>query len=372
MTNDPKDLNCWLALTLVPDVGILTANRLLRSFGSPGAIFRASLEALTSSGVVWHAADEICSGRLLEKAEVLAAKASDLGVLILTQADPRYPELLGRIADPPILLYTLGDPAILAESCVAVVGARKPSTYGLKAAEWLAGELARRGLCIVSGLARGIDTAAHRSALEAQGKTAAVLGSGVDLVYPRENFKIYRQIIESGVVVSEFPLSSHPAPQNFPVRNRILSGLSLGTLVVEAAQFSGSLITARLALEQNREVFAVPGNITSSKSFGPNYLIKQGAKMVQAVDDILDELPASVRRTLRDATERPDLEATLGEEARVVLRNLHVDAPQTIDELLERTGLPLSRVSLLLFELESAGHVECMAGNRYLRKYLGG
>ena len=216
------------------------------------------------------------------------------GVRILTLADPAYPKLLKEIFDPPIVLFCKGDIECLNQHCISIVGSRRATPYGVNTAEKLARELARRGLTICSGLARGIDSAAHRGALEVQGKTMAVLGSGLDHIYPRENKKMAQQI-EGGCVISEFPLNTSPSPQNFPIRNRIISGLSLGTCLVEAAEFSGSLITARLALEQGREVMAVPGNITSPNSFGPNLWIKQGAKLVQNWEDIVEELPRPIK-----------------------------------------------------------------------------
>ena len=215
----------------------------------------------------------------------------------------RYPRPLKEIFDPPILLYARGRVELLSGHNLAVVGSRRPSPYGMSVAQKLGRELVQTGLVVVSGMARGVDSLAHRGALDAGGNTIAVLGCGVDVVYPRENEKLAQRIVERGLIVSEFRLGSTAFPQNFPIRNRIISGVSLGVIVVEGAQYSGSLITARLALDQGREVFAVPGNIVSKQSWGPNLLIKQGAKLVQEPTDVLEDLPLEVRRELAQAGE---------------------------------------------------------------------
>src|SRR6202162_5310731 len=272
----------------------------------------------------------------------------ETGTGLVPIADPRYPVLLKEIFDPPVVLFTRGRLDLLQSVMLGIVGTRRPTAYGIAATERLSPDLAQAGLTIVSGMARGIDTAAHRSTLEIGGDTVAVFGCGVDLVYPAENRKLATQIAEKGLVVSEFPMGSPAYPQNFPIRNRIISGMGGGVLIVEGAQYSGSAITARMALEQQREVFAVPGNITSKMSWGPNLLVKQGAKLVQEWNDVLVELPADTRRALiAKATARSgqiSLE-TNGEEAaghgdigpagRSVLAQLKHDLPIHIDQLIE-------------------------------------
>src|SRR5262249_44743724 len=212
--------------------------------------------------------------------------------------DEEFPAALREIFDPPLTIYTRGNRALMKEPAVAIVGSRRPTAYGRAVARRLAMDLAQKGLVIISGMARGVDSAAHEGAIEVGGNTIAVLGTGIDVPYPAENKKLYEQIGAKGLLISEFPLGTFPAPQNFPIRNRVISGLSLGVVVVEAAQYSGSLITARLAMEQNREVFAVPGSVTNKNSWGPHVLIKQGAKLVQDWQDVMEEMPPEVRQRL--------------------------------------------------------------------------
>lgn len=290
-----------------------------------------------------------------------------------------YPPLLRQIADPPLALYTQGDASRLSHHAVAMVGTRRPSAYGSSVAHRLAGDLAQRQVVIVSGLARGIDSASHRGALEACGQTVAVLGSGLDVIYPRENKKLAEKVIENGVLVSEFPLGTPPVPENFPIRNRIISGLSLGVVIVEAAEYSGSLITARLALEQNREVFAVPGNITSPQSFGPNLLIKQGAKLVDQWLDVIEEFPASIRMQLfptGKASEKAALESnatlpfaeSLSGDQKAVFGALRVDEALFVDAICGSVALPQPRVLTALLGLEMGGLVKQLPGMNFVRK----
>jgi DNA processing protein len=245
-------------------------------------------------------ARSIASGISFDDAADQHQKVRDTGSALISLHDPRYPEALRRIYDPPPLLYARGDARLLQSICLAVVGTRRPTPYGLAAAEKLSGDLARAGATIVSGMARGIDTTAHKAALAINSATIAVLGCGVDFVYPSENKKLASEIAAKGLIISEFPMGSVAFPQNFPIRNRIVSGLSSGLLVVEGAEYSGSAITARLAMDQGREVFAVPRNITSRMSWGPNLLIKQGAKLVQDWNDIVVDLPHTAQRRLID------------------------------------------------------------------------
>jgi len=260
-----------------------------------------------------------------------------------------------------------------------VVGSRRPSAYGSSVAHRLAHDLACRQLVVASGLARGIDSAAHHGALEAQGKTVAVLGSGIDVIYPRENKRLADEIAKSGAVISEFPRGTGPTPENFPIRNRIISGLSLGVVVVEAAEYSGSLITARLALEQNREVFAVPGNITSAQSFGPNHLIKQGAKLVDQWMDVIEEFPPEVRTQLLPPDEATEGEpmgtqaaklfaASLTPVQKAVFEVLRADQTLFVDDIVGGAKLPHPRVLAALLELEMNGLIRQLPGKNFIRK----
>ncbi|HTC77986.1 MAG TPA: DNA-processing protein DprA, partial [Terriglobales bacterium] len=253
----------WLALGLTPGLGSTRTRRLVEHFGSIAAIFRASLTELEATGLLAVSAQSLGTGKSLELAQEELAKTSAAGVAIVPLDDAAYPSRLKEIYDPPIVLYVRGDANVLSQPGIAVVGTRHPTPYGSGMAERLAIDLAARGLIIISGMARGVDTAAHRGAIAAKGKTVAVFGTGVDVPYPKENTRLAEQILGlGGALISEFPMATFPAPQNFPIRNRIISGMSMGVLVVEAAEYSGTRITARCALEQNREVFAVPGNVT--------------------------------------------------------------------------------------------------------------
>ncbi len=286
----------WISLNMTPGVGPRAATKLLERFGSAASVFHARRAELESLRIKPETIESIIKREFHEKAdeELERVKAARRRILLLD--DGSYPALLREIDDPPITLYVRGDwQACFDQPCVAVIGSRMCSTYGENAAEMLSRDLASRGICIVSGLARGIDTAAHRGAIRGQGRTMAVLGTGIDGVYPKENAKLIAQILDAGgAVVSQFPLGTPPLKDNFPYRNRIISGLSLGVLIIEASERSGSLITARLAMEQNREVMAVPGNITSGNSYGTNYLIKSGAKLVQQWQDVIVELPSEI------------------------------------------------------------------------------
>ena len=388
----------WLALRLVPGLGTANAFRLLQKLRTPEAIFHSSVSELESFGVRGAVAQSIVSGVSFEDAAAEADKVKAAGAEIVTLHDVRYPESLKEIYDPPILLYARGRVDLLRSFQIAIVGSRRPSTYGTAVAEKLAGELAAAGLVIVSGMARGIDTAAHRGALKAGGDTVAVLGCGVDVAYPTDNRKMAAEIAARGLLVSEFPMGSPAFPQNFPIRNRIISGMSAGVMVVEAAQYSGSLITARLALDQGREVFAVPGNIVSKLSWGPNLLIKQGATLVQEWKDVVEALPTPVRRMIfegqREAREEQPLSSlsdegrdeTLGGAAaslfdvagkangslsplqRRLLDFLRLDVSTHIDELIEKMEQASpSEIIAALCELELAGHIRQLPGKSFVR-----
>ena len=376
-SKDPEEEMHWLALRLVPGLGTRTALRLVKAIGSAVGVFRASATELEAWGVPSAVVRSLATGTVFESATREAEQARQLGISLLTIRDPGYPPLLREIFDPPLVVYLRGDAALLHAASIAVVGTRQPTVYGKATAERLACDLAARGLAIVSGLARGIDTAAHRGALQANGKTIAILGSGLDVVYPSENKKLFAEIAEKGLLVSEFPLGSFPAPQNFPIRNRIISGLALGVVVVEAAQYSGSLITARLAIEQNREVFGVPGAVTHRNSWGPHILIKQGAKLVQDWQDIVEELPAEVRRSLAGSPETTPQQtaaslfaAALSESERAIYDLLAVDKAVHIDVILD--SLPQVSASLVLatlLELEFKSLVRQLPGKNFVKTF---
>jgi DNA processing protein len=297
--------------------------------------------------------------------------------------DPDYPEPLKNIYDPPVILYIRGNRGALKAPGIAVVGTRHPTPYGVGMAERLSCDLSGRGLIIFSGLARGVDSAAHRGAVQARGQTVGVLGTGVDVVYPRENKKLAEQMLEQGgALISEFPMGTSPTPQNFPIRNRIISGLSVGVLVVEAGEYSGTRITARCALEQCREVFAVPGNVTNRLSWGPNTLIKQGAKLVATWEDIWEELPSQMRMRLQpavvgDESSRPETaslfpgQPELSPHERKVFALIKADTAIQIDELVERLDPDLSSSEIFsaLFELELSGRIKQMAGKNFVRVF---
>src|ERR1700733_4072593 len=289
----------WVALALTPGLGARTAGKLLREFGSPDAIFNASLTALEARNLPAAVAQALHSRRPLSDAARELAQIQAIGCRLLTWDEPDYPARLREIYDPPPLLYVRGNIELLNRHTISIVGSRRPTPYGNQMAEKLARDLADRGLVIVSGLARGIDSCAHKGALSSlTGATIGVLGCGIDVIYPKENKKIFAEIEKRGAIISEFAMGMFPGPQNFPIRNRIISGMAVGVVVVEGAQYSGSLITARLAMEFGREVYGVPGNATSPNSFGPNQLIKQGAKLVTSWEDVIEELPTPIRAEL--------------------------------------------------------------------------
>jgi DNA processing protein len=365
----------FLILSTVEGLGCRGAHRLLETYQTPSALFSASVQDLIQQGLPEFVARALLSDRLKFQAEAELAKCQQNQVQILTTWDEAYPPILKQTYDPPILLFVKGDVKCLSSPAIAIVGSRRATPYGVNTAEKLARELAQRGLTICSGLARGIDSAAHRGALEVHGKTIAVLGSGLDHIYPRENKKMAQQIEKSGCVISEFPLGTSPSPQNFPIRNRIISGLCLGTCLVEAAEFSGSLITARLALEQGREVMAVPGNITSPNSFGPNLWIKQGAKLVQNWEDIVEELPRLIKeqvltsqKALPEGRDGSLFLEVLTSSEKCVLELLRDDEASHVDYLLERSRLTSSELLSTLSELEMKDKIKQLPGKNFVRK----
>jgi DNA processing protein len=354
--------------------------RLVDKFEHIENIFQASLTELEAAGLMAVSAQAIATGKSLGEAEEEIIRAENAGATILAFDDAAYPARLREIYDPPATLYVRGDVGILSRPGIGMVGTRHPSPYGLGMAERLGCDLAARGLIIFSGMARGVDTAAHRGTLVAKGRTVAVFGTGIDVLYPRENQKLANEIVEQGgALITEFPVGSFPAPQNFPIRNRIISGLSLGILVVEAGEYSGTRITSRCALEQNRDVFAVPGNVTNKNSWTPNTLIKQGAKLTATWEDVWEELPAEVKQQLapaQAATESPASASlfdgsALSPHEKKVLALLKADEATQIDELVEKLEPQLSASELFsaLFELELAGKIRKLPGKNYVKSF---
>jgi DNA processing protein len=371
MKPDPSKLAVAVELSLVPGIGLLAQDTLYQRNPDISSVLRISEHELQVLGISAEAASALCSRRYRGMAEEIIDWATRENCHILLRGTSPYPSLLNEIHDPPLILYGRGQLEVLHYPVIAVVGTRRPTFYGLQMAQGMAYDLAKRGIGIVSGLARGIDAAAHRGCLEAGGKTIAVLGCGIDVVYPREHRSLSQQIFAEGLLLSEFVPGTSPAPQNFPVRNRIISGLAWGTMVVEASEYSGSLITARLAMEQNREVFALPGNLTSPQSFGPNYLIKQGAKLVQVWRDVVEELPAEIRQKIlagedMPANPRMELDLLTPEEEKI-LNALSYDRAIQFDRLLLASGLMVPKLSELLLNLEMRGHLRQVPGNLFIR-----
>src|SRR6266576_2591531 len=373
----------WVALNMTPGIGPRAAAKLLERFGSAEAVYGATRVELEKCRLLPEAVDSIIAQDVREKAKVQLLNVRKLSGDILVLDDGVYPSLLREIYDPPIALYVKGAwSQCLDQPCIAIVGSRKCSTYGQNAALMLARDLAQRGVTVVSGFARGIDAAAHRGAIEAGGRTIAVLGTGIDEIYPRDHKKLSEEALDGGgAMVTQFPLRTPPVSENFPYRNRIISGLSLGVVVVEAAENSGSLITARLAIEQNREVFAVPGNITSRNSFGTNYLIKgAGAKLVQQWQDIATELPPQIAaKLLPPPFEERKKETSLADRLAFVPEGLSgtetsvfkwltADNPAHIDSLVDKSRLSISDLTCVLLTLEMRDLVRALPGKCFVRK----
>jgi DNA processing protein len=338
------------------------------------------MSELQAAGASVGVARNLSSGCAFEDAVTQQQRVRETGAQLVPFTDRYYPALLKQIYDPPPLLFARGRVELLETRSVAIVGTRRPTPYGSAAATRLARDLSDAGLTITSGMARGIDTAAHKAVLDAGGNTIAVFGCGVDELYPAENRKLADQIAASGLILSDFPMGTPPYPQNFPIRNRIVSGLSLGVLIVEGGEYSGSAITARLAGEQGREIFAVPGNITSKMSWGPNLLIKQGAKLIQDWNDVVTELQPEDRQWLAakcrkqlhldeaESESSDPASVPVSEVARAVLGSLSPDAPAPLDHLVV-TLAPHSASEIIatLFELEINGLVRQLPGKSYLR-----
>jgi DNA processing protein len=378
----------WMALTLTPEMGPTRIAKAMARLGAAERVFEVSLTELEGVGMPARAAQFVYDGRARAAAEDEVKWVTDSGGYFLTREDEAYPQRLLEIYDPPAVLWIRGSAALLDRPGIAVVGTRQPSPYGAGMAEMLSRDLANRRLTILSGMARGVDTAAHKGALDAGGKTVAVWGTGIDVVYPKENKKLAERIVESGgTIVSEFPLGTFPAPQNFPLRNRILSGMSVGVLVVEAGEYSGTRITARCAMEQNRDVYAVPGNVTNKNAWGPNTLIKQGAKLTATWEDVWEDLPSQVRALVEDEMAaagqieskaggaaslfNESEENALPEHEQAVLNRLRRDESVQLDELIEglEGELGSAEIFTALFELELRGRVKQLPGKNYVRRF---
>src|SRR5213082_591006 len=367
----------WLALGLTPGLASRLSARVLRQFGSPEGVFRASKRDLEACHLPSEAAEAVLKRQAFPRAEKeLAAVQRMDRCCLVNWTEPEYLQTLLQIYDPPVLLYVRGDPQVLNLPSLSIVGTRRPTVYGTQMAQRLGRDLAVRGIVIVSGMARGIDAIGHQGAMGAHGRAIGVLGTGIDVCYPKENKKLYEKVLGRGAIISEFPLRTHPAPENFPVRNRIVAGLPLGVVIVEGAQYSGSLITARLAMEFGREVCGVPGNVTQPVSFAPNQLIKQGAKLVTCAEDVIEELPTPVRAALVQA-EQPEAEQRnllavngLNDSEKKLYELLSAEEHVPIDDIVERSGLNSSEVLATLFTLEMKGIIRQLPGKQFSKVLL--
>lgn len=360
------ELEAFIGLNLVSNIGSVRLNKLLEVFGKPEEIFSANYEHLASIfGIGSQIASDIVSFKK-ENIEKELSSSKKLGIKILTLNDKDYPENLKQIPGAPIVLYVLGNITAQDNLAIGIVGSRRASLYGLSNAEKFAIQLCAQGITIVSGMARGVDTYAHRGALKAKGRTIAVMGSGFNHIYPAENATLAKEISSSGAVISEFPMQAQPLAQNFPRRNRLISGLSLGILITEAARNSGALITADFALEQGREVFALPGRIDSVGSMGTNALLKQGAKMVTCCDDILEELNLATVNMEKMVPVVNKQEIICGKEGNRLYEHI-TQQPVAIDDLIQKTALSSSQVLSLILELQLKKLIKTLPGKQYMR-----
>jgi len=357
-----SDLRAWIALNFLHDIGPVITRRLLGKFKDPERVFSATINELKQvEGISETRAREIVSFNHWKEVETEIQRAEKSGIRIMTLDDHDYPEALKKLPDAPPVLYIKGSVIDGDLNAIAIVGTRRPTNYGITVAEQMGYELASSGFTIVSGMARGIDTMAHKGALRACGRTIAVLGSGIDIPYPSANKSLKNAIASSGALISEFPLSTPPNKEHFPRRNRIISGLSLGVLVIEATLDSGSMITVRYALDQGKEVFAIPGNITSKRSAGTNRLIKQGAKLVESVQDIVEEIsPQLVRHLDQQKKELP----SMSEDEKIVYERLS-DEPKHVDVLIRELKMSSSQLLSLLLKLELKGMVRQYGGKNF-------
>ena len=358
----------WLGLSLTPGVGSILFKRLLERFQTPAAVFKASVkELLTVEGLGERVAEEIRKGPFEKAAEKELHLLDRVGGKIITFQEETYPKRLKAIYDPPPILYTRGELRKEDHLAISVVGSRRTSSYGRSVTEKIARELVRHGVTIVSGMARGIDSVAHQSAISGGGRTIAILGCGVDVIYPPENRSLFEQILDHGAVLSEFPMGSPPEASHFPKRNRVISGLSLGVVVVQAGARSGSSITAGYALEQGREVFAVPGNVGFEGSLGAHHLIKEGAKLVESGEDILEEILPQWQKEEGPTQEMESPVKDLPEEERK-LYDLLGETPLHIDTLLRESQLEPGRALSFLLDLELKGLVLQSPGKCFSKK----
>ena len=368
MTIPQDQRQAWLTLYMIPGLGNVVLRRLFEKFLDVNAIFEASFfDLMGVEGLGKGIARKILDRGFLERAERKILKAEQAGVKVLTYQDPAYPLLLREIHNPPMVLFVKGREIPLEQTFVGLVGSRNPSHYGLKTAERISMALAKRGAGVVSGLARGIDGSAHGGCLRAKGFTIGVLGTGIDVVYPKSNGKLFDQMVHEGAVLSEFPMGTAPEPRNFPIRNRVISGLARGVAVIEATRKSGSLITAALALEQNREIFAVPGSIDSFKSTGTHWLIKQGAKLIESADDILDELWFLKQSAGMKKEREPLLPKGKMDGVERTIYDIIGNYPIHIDQIARTGAMDAGQVAMTLLKMELNGTIRQLPGKMYVR-----
>jgi DNA processing protein len=365
------DLRYWLALNRLNEIGPVTLKKLISAYKCPEKIFDLSYKNLLNFQDIGHVrAKNISEFNQWDDVEKEIENIRKNNIRIIKYTDDEYPEALRHIEDPPILIYCFGKLLDDDRYSIAIVGSRHMTPYGRAVTEKLAYGLASLGITIISGMARGIDSVAHKSALSAKGRTIAVLGSGLDKPYPSENKDLFNEISSYGAVISEFPLGTPPNKENFPRRNRLISGLSLGVIVVEATINSGSLITANYALEQGKEVFAVPGNIFSKNSEGTNLLIKKGAKLVDGIEEVLEELAPKLKKLVISSNmfdkKTVSLEITDKEKA---ICNILGYEPKHIDNLSRELNIPVAQLSGILLDLELKGIVRQLEGKRFCLKY---
>ncbi len=360
----------WLCLKMIKGVGNNVFLSLINRFGSPKKVFNANIDELLDTGIRKELAYRIIKKEFLLDPDKEVRKLQVFGARLITFNDEEYPPLLKEIDYPPMILYAKGKPLPKDQFFISIVGSRNASSYGLRVAEDFSYKLAKIGIGIVSGMARGIDSFAHKGALKAKGYTIAVLGTGIDIIYPKDNKNIFESIEKNGTIITEFPLGMHPEAKNFPIRNRIISGISKGVLVIEATKKSGSLITASFALNQGREVFAIPGSIESIKSRGTHFLIKQGAKLVEDVQDILEEF--GIRDVVEDHHHDNNKTASFDLNSKEQLIYKYIsEYPVHIDEIIRNTGMDAPEVLSSLLKMELKGAVVQLPGRMYIRKIRG-
>lgn len=363
------NLKYWVGLNLVLAENLQSIKKVLQAYPVVEEVFKANYRDFIALGLKEEEARALTSPQILDKAQREIDHLEKKRYTVLTIEGEDYPEYLREVFDPPIVLYCAGDVKALSGPAVSIVGARKPTAYGRAVTERIARDLSSRGMVVVSGMARGIDSIAHWGALQ-EGKTVAVQGSGLENIYPKENKRLFEKIIEKGAVVTEYSRKSPPLGFHFPLRNRIISGLSLAVVVVEATRKSGSLITARLALEQNREVMAVPGNVTSKLSQGTNWLIKTGARLVESWEDVAEELPMPYRdELLKQSEQTPENLSSLGPEEKQIYELLSPDSLMHVDTLVDNSTFSVSEILSYLLHLELKGFVIPSPGKYYQRKW---